>query len=59
MIFPAVKECWVWPTASGGLDVTYTEHGHAMALDQDWFTGAKWQRRTVPGDPFQKEANHE
>lgn len=37
------------------------------AADEDWlgkiietqFTGALWQRRTVPADPFKKEVKHE
>lgn len=49
--FPAVVECQVWPSADG-LTVNYREGGDILPLDQDWFTGALWQRIEQVADPF-------
>lgn len=51
--FPSVVDCEVFRDSSG-LVVQYKPGGDLLPLDQDWFTGALWQRRTVPGDPFSK-----
>lgn len=54
--FPSVVPCIVFKWADkGGLFVRYSDGGDYLELAQDWFAGAKWQRRTTPTDPFAKE----
>lgn len=54
--FPDVVPCIVFKWADkGGLFVRYSEGGDYLEFDQDWFAGAKWQRRATPADPFAKE----
>jgi hypothetical protein len=57
---PDVRAKWgdgfSWPMAVdisvGGTAVIYNLHYNPRGVAAPLFTGALWQRRTVPGDPF-------
>ncbi len=51
--FSAVVECEVWKARPDvGMVVQYRPGGDLLPLDQDWFSGAQWQRIDEIADPF-------
>lgn len=48
--WPAVVPCEVIGGYGGELFVQFSPDGEAFPVDR--YAGAKWQRRTVPADPF-------